>query len=149
MVPTAWSIVTQRLLVEHDHPVAPPAFAAATHTTLRVSRRADALVVGNVTVRIEPSESTAEVTIAVVEAVRLQGYASEVLERLVDHLLDAHRFDRVIALVPESHGPARRLFERSGFGAVARDGAELIYSRRRVTVSDQPETDRIAPPPTL
>ena len=148
-MPTAWSIVTQRLLVEHDHPVAPPAFAAATHTTLRVSRHADALVVGNVTVRIEPSESTAEVTIAVVEAARLQGYASEVLDRLVEHLLDAHRFDRVIALVPESHGLARRLFERSGFGAVARDGVEIVYSRRRVTVSDEPETDRVAPPPAL
>ena len=145
---TAWSILTQRLLLEHDHPAAvPPAFAPATHTILRVSRRADALVVGNVTVRIEPSESTAEVTIAVVEAVRLQGYASEVLDRLVEHLLDSHGFDRVIALVPESHGLARRLFERSGFGAVARDGVEIVYSRRRVTVSDEPETDRRAPPP--
>ncbi len=146
---TAWSLVTQRLTVDHAQATAEVTFSAATHTTLRVARRTDALVVGSVTVRIEPSESTAEVTIAVVEAVRMQGYASEVLAQLVDHLLDTHRFDRVIALVPEAHSPARRLFERTGFGAVARDGAELVYSRRRVTVSDQAQADRVAPPPTL
>lgn len=146
---TAWSLVTQRLTVDHPQATAQVTFAAATNTTLRVSRRADAAVVGEVAVRIEPSESTAEVTIVVVEAVRMRGYASEVLAQLVDHLLDMHRFDRVIAVVPEAHGPARRLFERIGFGAVARDGTELVYSRRRVTVSDQAETDRVAPPPTL
>ena len=87
-------------------------------------------------VRIEPDEPTAEVTIVVVEGVRGLGYASEVLRRLVDQLLHAHEFDRVIALVPEMPDRARRLFERNGFAAVARDGAELVYSRRRIAVSD-------------
>ena len=124
-------------------------FAAESHTSLCVMRHEDAMVVGEITVRIEPHESTAEVTVLIVEALRLRGYASEVLAEVVDHLLDARRFDRVIALIPESHAPARRLFERNGFSAVARDGAELVYSRRRVAVSDESETDRIAPPPAL
>ena len=107
------------------------------------------MVVGEITVRIEPHESTAEVTVLIVEALRLRGYASEVLAEVVDHLLDARRFDRVIAVMPETHDQARRLFERNGFSAVARDGSELVYSRRRVAVSDESETDRIAPPPAL
>ena len=95
------------------------------------------MIVGEVIVRVEPVESTVEVTIVVVEEVRGLGYASEMLGRLVDQLLDAHRFDRVIAVVPEAHDRARRLFERNGFGAVARDGAELVYSRLRITAPDE------------
>ncbi len=131
----AWPLVTHRLTVEHSLPAATVVFAHGSSTSLRVTRRADAVAVGEVIVRIEAHESTAEVTIVVVEAVRGQGYASEVLGRLVDQLLDAHRFDRVIAVVPETHDRALRLFERNGFGAVARDGAELVYPRRRITVS--------------
>ncbi len=131
---SAWPLVTHRLTVEHPLPEATVTFAPASSTSLRVTRRADAVVVGEVIVRIEAHESTAEVTIVVVEAVRGQGYASEVLGRLVDQLLEAHRFDRVIAVVPRNDDRARRLFERIGFGAVARDGTELVYSRRRITV---------------
>ncbi len=133
----AWPIVTHRLTVELAQPTESP-FPRDSSTSLRVSRRADAVIVGEVIVRIEPSEPTAEVRIAVVEGVRGLGYASEVLGRLVDQLLDAHRFERVIAVVPEAHDRARRLFERTGFGAVARDGAELVYSRLRIAVPDEP-----------
>ena len=107
------------------------------------------MIVGEVIVRVEPVESTVEVTIVVVEDVRGRGYASEVLGRLADQLLKAHRFDRVIAVVPEAHDRARRLFERNGFGAVARDGTELVYSRRRITVSDEADAERIPPLPSL
>lgn len=87
--------------------------------------------------RIEPIEATAELTIVVVEPVRGRGYASEVLAHVADQLLHAHEFDRVIAVVPETHDQARRMFERSGFEAVARDGPELVYSRRRITFSEE------------
>ena len=132
----AWPIVTHRLTVEPTHP-ANSAFSRDSITSLRVSRRADAVIVGEMIVRVEPDEPTVEVTIVVVEGVRGLGYASEVLGRLVDQLLKAHRFDRVIAVVPEAHDRARRLLERNGFGAVARDGSELVYSRLRITVSDE------------
>ena len=144
----AWPIVTHRLTVEPAHP-AESDFSRDSITSLRVSRRADAVIVGELIVRVEPDEPTAEVTIVVVEEVRGLGYAFEMLGRLVDQLLDAHRFDRVIAVVPEAHDRARRLFERTGFGAVARDGAELVYSRLRITVSDEPDAERIAPPDSL
>lgn len=95
------------------------------------------MIVGEVVVRIEPIEATAELTIVVVEPVRGRGYASEVLAHVADQLLHAHEFDRVIAVVPETHDQARRMFERSGFEAVARDGPELVYSRRRITFSEE------------
>ena len=131
----AWPLFTPRLTIEHVHPAVEVTFAPTSRTSLSVTRRADAAIVGEVIVRIEPDEPTAEVTIVVVEPLRGRGYASEVLRRLVDQLLHAHEFDRVIAVVPESHQRARRLLERSGFVAVARDGAELVYSRRRITAS--------------
>ena len=146
---STWLLVTPRLTIEAADPVAPVTFVPSSKTFLRVTRRADAVLVADVIVRIEPDEPTAEVSIVVVEPVRRRGYATEVLAHVVDHLLDAHRFDRVIALVPESHRPARRLFERNAFSAVARDGAELVYSRLRITVSDEPDAERIPPSHSL
>lgn len=86
-------------------------------------------LLGDFGVRVEAEEPTAEIGMTFARSSQGQGYATEALRTLVEHLL-GRGFVRVVAVTLVENQPAQRLLERAGFAAVARDGDELIFSRR-------------------
>ncbi len=127
-----WSWTTERLRI-HQPPTdgaAPPRFGRGATTRLAIERRDPLDTVGDVRVRIETDEPTAELWVSLGTAFHGRGYATEALAALVEHLVGELGFVRVIAVIHQEHERGQRLFGRLGFDPVAIDGDEVIWSRR-------------------
>ncbi len=105
-------------------------FRPGAWTQLALERKDEIGLIGDIGVRREPVEPTAEVGITLAAAVQGQGYATEALDAVVDDLFRTLTLARVIAIVDVENAPVRRLLDRTGFTVVAQDGDELIFSRR-------------------
>ncbi len=105
-------------------------FRPGEWTQLAIERRDTVGLIGDIGVRREPVEPTAEVGITLAADAQGQGYATEALAAVVDDLFDTLALARVIAIVHQENAPVRRLLDRTGFAVVAQDGDELIFSRR-------------------
>jgi RimJ/RimL family protein N-acetyltransferase len=106
-------------------------FGPGEWTQVAVARRdAPDGLIGDFGVRVQAGEPTAEIGVTFSPAVHGQGYATEALDALVEHLLVDLGMERAVAVTLEANTPTQRLLERAGFRAVARDGDELIFSRR-------------------
>lgn len=127
-----WSLTTERLLIRQPPTdnAAPPRFGHGTTTRLAIERRTPLDTVGDVRVRIETDEPTAELWVSLGTAFHGRGYATEALAVLVEHLLGELGFVRVIAVTHREHEPVQRLFGRVGFDPVAIDGDDVIWCRR-------------------
>lgn len=111
--------------------VAAPQFRPGEWTQVGVAARgAPEVLLGDFGVRIEAEEPTAEVGVTFSRAAQGQGYATEALRALVAHLLVDRDCTRVVAITLVENEPTQRLLARVGFGAVAQDGDELIFSCR-------------------
>lgn len=108
-------------------------FRRGAWTQLAVERQDVSGLIGDVGLRIEADEPTAELGVTFSTAAQGLGFATETLTVVVDHLLSALGFERVIAIARQDNDRVQRLLERVGFAAVARDGNELIFSRHAVT----------------
>lgn len=107
-------------------------FRRGAWTQLAVERQDVAGLIGDVGVRVEADEPTAELGVTFSTAAQGVGFATETLTVVVDHLLSALGFERVIAIAHQDNERVRLLLERVDFAAVARDGHELIFSRHAV-----------------
>ncbi len=128
----AWSLTTERLRIRQPPTdgAVPPRFGRGTTTRLAIERPDPLGPVGDVRVRIETDEPTAEVWVSLGTAFHGRGYATEALAVLVEYLLDDLGFERVIAVTHQEHDRVQRLFGRVGFDPVAIDGHEVIWCRR-------------------
>lgn len=106
-------------------------FRPGVWTQVAVARRDEpAALIGDFGVRIQAEEPTAEIGVTFAVAAHGHGYATEALDALVEHLLGARGMARAVAVTLGVNAPTQRLLDRAGFRAVARDGDELIFSRR-------------------
>jgi RimJ/RimL family protein N-acetyltransferase len=105
-------------------------FRPGEWTQLALERNDEVGLIGDIAVRREPMEPTAEVGITLSAAAQGQGYGTEALTAVVDDLFHTLALARVIAIVHVENAAVRRLLDRVGFRVVAQDGDELIYSRR-------------------
>lgn len=105
-------------------------FRLGEWTQLAIERRDASGLIGDIGVRREPVEATAEVGITLAADSQGQGYATEALGAVVEDLFTTLNLARVIAIVATENAPVRRLLDRVDFGVVAQDQNELIFSRR-------------------
>ena len=131
---TGWSLTTERLVIRREgdasSAVSSPVFGAGAWTWLAIAPRATPGPIGRLGVRVEPDEPTAEITVSLAVEVRRRGYGAEALAALVDHLLTGCGFVRVVAVTHQDDERVHRLLGRVGFDPVARDGDEVVFSRR-------------------
>lgn len=72
---------------------------------------------------------------------RGRGAARALVAAAVDHLATHHPRTRLLLAVVETNAPARRLYERCGFGVTGRnpdDDAELLMERRAAPMAQEP-----------
>lgn len=87
---------------------------------------------GTVGIRLEPDEPTAVLDFAFTEQAWHDGESSEALAAAVEHLFARpEALERVVAFVRHDDHRALRDLEAAGLAAVAVDGDELVYYRRR------------------
>jgi RimJ/RimL family protein N-acetyltransferase len=130
-VPDAADLLfTARLVLRTE--VDPAArFRPGRRTLMTITRADTDEAIGEIDVRIEPEEPTAEISgVGLADHARGQGYATEALDAVVAHLLGARGFVRVVAFASSSDERAQRLLERVGLRAVAADGDDLVYLKR-------------------
>jgi aminoglycoside 6'-N-acetyltransferase len=84
-------------------------------TQLAVERRDAAGLIGDIGVRLSDDAREAEVGYTFAPAARGQGYASEAVAAVVEHLFDRVGVRRVEARADPDNGRSRRLLERIGF----------------------------------
>ncbi|MEP6624835.1 MAG: GNAT family N-acetyltransferase [Acidimicrobiia bacterium] len=105
-------------------------FRPGEWTQLALERKDTVRLIGDIGVRREPVEPTAEVGITLAADAQGIGYATEALDAVVEDLFRTLALARVIAIVHQENASVRRLLDRTGFAVVAQDGDELIFSRR-------------------
>ena len=126
---TGTVVVTTTRIVVH-HPGDDDPFRPGPWHDLVVERRVETTELGRLGVRVEAEEPTVEVRIALHQAHRGQGYATEALDAVAVHALTVRGLVRVVAFAPATDERAQRLLERVGLRAVAADGDDLVHLRR-------------------
>ena len=87
--------------------------------------------VGTITVRIEPAEPTAVLELALEDPDPAQRAATAAVDALAAELLGPRALDRVVVFVPATDERTQRMLEGAEIRAVAADGDDLVYMRRR------------------
>jgi RimJ/RimL family protein N-acetyltransferase len=87
-------------------------------------------LIGDVAVRLEAEEPTAEIGVTFDRMYWGAGYAGEAVTAVVEHCLDRLGLARVVAFTHQHNEAAQRVLERAGLRFVATDGDELVYYRR-------------------
>ncbi len=106
-------------------------FALGDWTQLAVARlEASHALIGDVAVRLEAEEPTAEIGVTFDRAHWGAGYASEAVVGVVEHCFERLGLARVVAFTHHANEPAQRVLERAGLRFVATDGDELVYYLR-------------------
>ncbi len=109
-----------------------PLFEPGSWTQLAIAtRERPAVIVGDIGVRVEPVEPTAEIGFTLAREHWGQGYASEAVTAVVEHLLHPARgFVRVVAFTDHRNDAAQHVLERAGLRYITQDGDEFVYYRR-------------------
>jgi RimJ/RimL family protein N-acetyltransferase len=87
-------------------------------------------LVGDVGVRMEAEEPTAEIGFTLARASWGLGYASEAVTAVVEYLLHRLALARVVAFTHEENVKAQHVLERAGLRFITQDGDEFVYYRR-------------------
>ena len=87
-------------------------------------------LIGDVAVRLEAEEPTAEVGVTFDRTHWGLGYAGEAVTAVVEHCLEHLGLARVVAFTHHANEPAQRVLERAGLRFVTTDGDDLVYYRR-------------------
>ena len=117
-------LTTARLVIESSTP-------GHEWTRWTVTAATSGEPIGELGVRLEAEEPTAEIRVTVAAAVRGKGFGTEAVGRLVEHLLDGPDTARVVAVVAQADEHLHRLLGRAGLEPVALDGDDVIFSRLR------------------
>lgn len=107
-------------------------FRRGAWTQLAVERLEAFGLIGDIGVRMEADEPTAELGVTLAPSAQGLGLATEALEVVIDHLFREFELARVIAIAHQDHERVHRLLDRLGLDPVARDGADIVFSRRRM-----------------
>ena len=87
-------------------------------------------LIGDVAVRLEAEEPTAEIGVTFDRNHWGEGYAGEAVTAVVEHCLEHLGLARIVAFTHHANEPAQRVLERAGLRFVATDGDDLVYYRR-------------------
>jgi RimJ/RimL family protein N-acetyltransferase len=108
-----------------------PLFEPGEWTQLAVAARdAPDVLVGDIGVRREPVEPTAELGVTFARDHWGRGYAGEALTAVVEHLLGPIGLARVVAFTDQRNERAQRALESAGLRYITQDGDEFVYYRR-------------------
>ncbi len=88
-------------------------------------------LIGDIGVRIEALEPTAEIGFTIARTHWGNGYGAEALDAVVAHLLDEIDLVRAVAFTHQANLAAQRSLERAGLRYVTMDGDDMVYYRRR------------------
>ncbi len=105
-------------------------FRRGEWTQLAVEHLERSGLIGDVGVRMEAREPTAELGVTFSTAAQGFGYATEALEIVIAHLFQSLNLARVIAIAHIDNERVHRLLGRAALAVVARDGDEVVFSRR-------------------
>jgi hypothetical protein len=87
--------------------------------------------VGTITVRLEPDEPTAVLELALDDPDPEQRAATAAVNELASDLLGPRALHRVVVFVLAADERTQRMLEAAQIRAVAVDGDDLVYVRRR------------------
>ncbi len=87
-------------------------------------------LIGDVGVRMEADEPTAEIGFSLAREHWGSGYGGEMVSAVVDHLFHPLGLARVVAFTHEDNEPAQRVLEQAGLRYITQDGDEFVYYRR-------------------
>ena len=105
-------------------------FRRGAWTQLAVEHLERSGLIGDIGVRMEANEPTAELGVTFATSAQGVGYATEALEVVIAHLFGPLDLARVIAIAHIDNERVHRLLGRVDLAAVARDGDEIVFSRR-------------------
>jgi aminoglycoside 6'-N-acetyltransferase len=108
-----------------------PVFEAGTWTQLAVERIVAPGLIGDIGVRLEPDEPTAELGFTIARPHWGNGYGREALSAVAELLLDDIELDRVIAITHRDNLASIKSLHHSKLVPVAVDGDEIVYWRPR------------------
>lgn len=107
-----------------------PMFELGDWTQLALATRTDPdELIGDVGVRLEADEPTAEIGFSLVPTRWGLGYASEAVAAVVDHVVERLGLARVVAFTLRDNEAAQRVLEHAGLRFIGVDGDECIYYR--------------------
>jgi RimJ/RimL family protein N-acetyltransferase len=110
--PSRFSLEVMQLIVEGDR--------LGPYGPYFMVRKADGAVIGELGCAVEGDSDTGEVGYSVIEPCWGQGYASEALRALLEHVLAMPGISRVIAQAPVGHVASRRVMEKAGMRLLGR-----------------------------
>jgi aminoglycoside 6'-N-acetyltransferase len=108
-----------------------PVFEAGAWTQLAIERIVAPGIVGDVGVRLEPDEPTAELGFTIARQHWGNGYGREALNAVAELLLDDIELDRVIAITHRRNIASIKSLHHAKLVPVAVDGDEVVYYRPR------------------
>lgn len=114
-----------------------PVFEAGAWTQLAIQRIDSAGLVGDIGVRLEPVEPTAELGFTVARPYWGNGYGREALRAVAELLLDGIELDRVVAFTHHANIASIASLHAAGLVPVAVDGDDLVYYRARASGGSQ------------
>ena len=128
---TPWPFeIAEAFAVEHH---VFPLFELGDWTQLALAPVSDpSLLIGDIGVRLEAAEPTAEIGFTLARSYWGLGYAGEAVRAVVDHIFELLGLARVVAFTHRDNEAAQRVLERADLRFVALDGDELVYYRRAV-----------------
>lgn len=120
-----------------------PALAPGQWTQFAVERQSEPGLIGDVGVRLEAAEPTAELGFTVARAHWGNGYGREALRAVAAFLLDDLELERVVAFTHHENIASIASLHAAGLIPVAVDGDDLVYYRARTaTGSPRSEPDQ-------
>lgn len=108
-----------------------PVFEPGRWTQLGLQRIDTGGLIGDIGVRLEPVEPTAELGFTIARPHWGNGYGREALRAVVDLLLDDIELDRVVAFTHHDNIASIASLHAAGLVPVAVDGDDLVYYRAR------------------
>lgn len=108
-----------------------PVFEPGTWTQLAIERIVAPGIVGDLGVRLEPDEPTAELGFTIARQHWGNGYGREALNAIAELLLDDIELDRVIAITHRHNIASIKSLHHAKLVPVAVDGDEVVYYRPR------------------
>lgn len=111
--------------------VTAPVFESGRWTQLAIERVVVPGLVGDIGVRLEPEELTAELGFTIAREHWGNGYGREALDAVAELLLEDIELDRVVAFTHRENLASIKSLHHAKLVPVAVDGDEVVYYRRR------------------
>ncbi len=108
-----------------------PAFVAGMWTQLAIERIVAPGIIGDLGIRLEAEEPTAELGFTIARAHWGNGYGREAMRAIADFLLDDVELDRVVAITHRDNIASIKSLHHAKMIPVAVDGDEVVYYRPR------------------